>query len=118
MLLSIKDMLSSKHRLTKRRDFDALFKKGRVVSEAALSLRYSKTLPDMPGRAAFVVSAKTEKSAVRRNRAKRQARAILRSIIPSLEGHDLAFFMRRSFLEMNATDKRRCMERLLKRARL
>lgn len=118
MLFYDTDMLSLKHRLKKRSDFDALFKKGRVVSETAISLRYSKTSPGMPGRAAFVVSAKTEKSAVRRNRAKRQARAILRSIIPHLQGYDLAFFMRRAFLEMNATDKRRCIERLLKRARL
>lgn len=112
-------MLAKSNRLTRRRDFDALFKKGRGVSDPALSLRYTRTASDKPFRLAFIVSTKTEKSAVRRNRAKRQAREIIRKLLPSLPaGVDGALSIKRPFLSMTFAQKQQAITRLFTRAKM
>jgi ribonuclease P protein component len=112
-------MLAKPNRLTRRRDFDALFKKGRGVSDASLSLRYTKTGLDKPFRLAFIISTKTEKSAVRRNRAKRQAREIVRPMIAKLpKGVDGALSIRRPFLSMSPVQQKQAITRLFSRAKL
>lgn len=112
-------MLSKTHRLSKRKDFDLVFKRGRVVTDRAMFLKFVKTSSGQPLRAAFVISAKTEKSAVKRNRARRQAREAFRKIIPELPvGYDLVFTIKPSFLPLPYTQKSEVMKRLLMRAKL
>ncbi len=112
-------MLAKPNRLARRRDFDALFKKGRRASDAFLTLTHARTAATSPFRMAFIISAKTEKSAVKRNRAKRQAREIVKAILPALpKGIDTALTIKRPFLNLDFAKKREAVLRLLKRARL
>lgn len=112
-------MLAKPNRLARRRDFDALFKKGRRASDAFLTLAYARTEVTSPFRMAFIVSAKTEKSAVKRNRARRQAREIVKAVLPSLpKGVDAALTIKRPFLKLDFAQKREAVLRLLKRAKL
>lgn len=112
-------MLSSVHRLTKRKDFDTVFKRGRAATDRALFLKFAKTTPDQPLRAAFVISTKTAKSAVKRNRARRQAREAFRALLPRLApGFDLVITIKASFLPLSFAEKSAALEKLLKKARL
>lgn len=110
-------MLPSTHRLTKRKDFDTLFKRGRVVFGRHVQLRVGKRQSEGPTRFAFVVSAKTEKSAVRRNRVKRQAREIVRAVLPDVKpGFDAAITIRSGFLALSHEDKRDMILSALRKA--
>ena len=112
-------MLSKPNRLARRRDFDALFKKGRVASEPSLQLRTSPTKPLEPTRFAFVISVKTEKTAVARNRAKRQLRGIVRALLPSIvPGYDGAFTIKRAFLSLDHEKQVLAVRKLLQKARM
>lgn len=113
-------MLSPAHRLTKRKDFDALFKKGRVFFGRHVQLRaMRRTEEGAPTRFAVIVSAKAEKTAVRRNRTKRQVREILRAAMPTIRpGFDVAVSLRGPFVRLEFDEKKSSMEAVLKKARL
>jgi ribonuclease P protein component len=77
-------MLERNARITSRKDFSKLFKAAKNFSTPTLLLKVRKTGSVTPSRFAFVVSTKVSKSAVVRNRIKRQLRAVVRSIRPQL----------------------------------
>ena len=113
------DMLTRTNRLAKRKDFDTLFKRGKIVYGRHLQLRLLKTEANAPLRLAIVISAKTEKSAVRRNRAKRQTREIVRLSMPKLRpGFDGAITIKGSFLPLSHAEKREQTLQLLQKAGL
>ena len=100
-------MLSRQNRLTKRKDFDTLFKRGKLVYGRHAQMRVAKTDPSHETRIAVIVSAKTEKSAVRRNRVKRQAREVLRLTLSQVKpGYDVAITLRASFVPLTYAEKR------------
>ncbi len=70
-------MLSRNMRLTKNRDVKRVLQKGTRVSAEGLKITYLRTTFQRP-RFTVVISAKTNKLATIRNRAKRQVRAVLR----------------------------------------
>ena len=70
-------MLPKENRLQKTRDFDVVFKKGRFFGTKFLSLKYMEN-GLAHTRVGFVISTKISKSAVKRNRLKRQMREIFR----------------------------------------
>ena len=78
-------MLEKKYRLTKKEDFDSVFKKGAWVRGRLLSLRIKKTTNIFP-RIGLVVGIKTAKKAVIRNRIKRQIRASFSKHIEGMKG--------------------------------
>ncbi len=85
-------MLARKNRLS-RTDFDVLLKTGRAFHCPALSLRVAKT----PGASRFsvVVSKKTAKTAVLRNRIRRRLYSLLRAEREKLlSGFSAAFFVK------------------------
>jgi len=112
-------MLPRLHRLTKRKDFDALFKSGKLIYGRQLQARVAKTNPKQATRIAIVISAKTEKSAVKRNRAKRQVREILRLVVAQIKpGYDVAITIKHSFLPLPFEAKRAATLELAKKASL
>ena len=112
-------MLPAKHRLTKRKDFDALFKRGKVIFGRQLQVRIMRTAPKQDSRLAIVISTKTEKTAVRRNRAKRQVREIIRQRVPQLRpGFDAAISIRPSFLPLAFAKKQEAVLAALHKAGL
>ena len=62
--------LNKKNRLKKKKDFEAVFKKGKAVRSVFLFVRYLGNNLGFP-RIAFVVSSKVSKKAVVRNRFRR-----------------------------------------------
>jgi ribonuclease P protein component len=76
-------MLSSKNRLKKKKDFEAVFKKGETIRGGMFFLKILNTL-NKDSRIGFVVSKKISKKAVERNKIKRRLREALRHTIPLL----------------------------------
>ena len=110
-------MLPKQHRLRSMRDFKHLFKKGRRSGNIYLTVRTVKTKPGDPLRTAFIISNKTEKSAVKRNRAKRQLREIVRALLPQLSiGMDVAITIKIQFLPLSFKEKTEATVDVLKRA--
>lgn len=79
-------MLTSKNRLTKKKDFDHLKVNGRSAQNTFFRLKYLvNSLPT--SRIAVVVSAKISKKAVDRNRLRRQTLEVIRAQIAQLKNH-------------------------------
>ena len=75
-------MLPKKNRLTKKNDFDRVFKKGISVFDYILGIKILKNnLPD--SRFGIIVSNKISKKANERNKIKRQIRECLKKINPN-----------------------------------
>jgi ribonuclease P protein component len=73
-------MLFKKYRLTKRNDFQAVFKKGRKSFGNFFSIRYKENGLDY-SRIAVVVSAKVSKRAITRNLIKRRVRVVVKPLM-------------------------------------
>jgi len=83
-------MLPKEKRLKHMKDFDILFKEGKFVGGQFLTVKYWKIEPDKYPRRkydvedlkiGFVVGKKVHKSAVKRNRIKRQTREVVRLLL-------------------------------------
>ena len=83
-------MLPRDYRLTRMKDFEILFKEGRFVGGQLVTAKVWRVEPEKyPKRAyssqdlkiGFVVPMKVSKSAVKRNRAKRQMREVVRLLL-------------------------------------
>jgi ribonuclease P protein component len=84
-------MLSKENRLTKEKEFENVFKKGKVLKEKNLVLKFVKN--DLKkNRFGFIVSQKVSKKAVVRNKVKRRLRQIMRKKMKKIKkGLDLVF---------------------------
>ncbi len=112
-------MLSRQNRLTKRKDFETLFKRGKVVYGRHAQMRVMPTEKTSETRIAVVISAKTEKSAVARNRVKRQTREVLRLAMSQVKpGYDVAITLRASFVPLTYDEKRNVLVTGLSKAGL
>lgn len=101
------------------RDFKYLHKKGKSIGNRELMARIVKTGVDTPLRFAFVISVKTEKTAVGRNRAKRQLRAIIKEELPLLKaGYDISLTIKKGFLPLEFEQKEKSVKDVLKKARV
>ncbi|WP_019498320.1 ribonuclease P protein component [Pseudanabaena sp. PCC 6802] len=79
-------MLPAKHRLRRRQDFATVYAKGDRYSGRYLRLRvYNTTNLGFASQIGIVISKKVSKSAVIRNRIKRQLRAICRQLLSQLK---------------------------------
>jgi ribonuclease P protein component len=84
-------MLAKKHRITKKKDFDKIFKSGKGKKEGFFVLKFIKNnLPE--SRFAFVVSLKVSKKAVVRNKIRRTLSEIIRQNMDGIKkGYDFIF---------------------------
>ncbi len=88
-------MLPKISRLCKKKDFENIFEKGRTQSSGLFRIRFVKNTLQY-SRFAVVVSNKTAKLAVTRNRIRRQIREILRLNMPMIqEGYDIVFYIQK-----------------------
>ncbi len=128
-------MLQSDNRLTKVRDFNLVMKYGRWANGQFLDLKYLRLAQIQPYfpkkedpekfknqlKLAFTVGIKISKSAVKRNRIKRQMREVIRLLIKGgrlREGHHLLFVARKTILDKSYAEISGEIELLLKRATL
>lgn len=81
--------------LTKKKDFDVIFKEGNAVKGNFLFIKYKKNaLPN--SRFAFIVSVKVAKKAVTRNRIRRQLSELVRRNIDKIkDGYDVLVMIKK-----------------------
>ena len=70
-------MLPKAHRINKRKDFDTIFRQGGTVQDSFLAVRFLSN-QGKSSRFGLIVSAKTAKKAVDRNRLRRQLSEVIR----------------------------------------
>jgi ribonuclease P protein component len=94
-----------RHRLSRSRDFDAVYRHGRSVSTRFLTLYWFSRGDDAEPRLGLSVPKKAVRTAVARNRIKRRLRELWRARLESLpRGRDYVLIVRPGFVE--AADER------------
>lgn len=123
-------MLPLNNRLKKLRDFGVVYKLGRYVSGQVADLRFWKVdSTKFPKRnflendlkIGFVIGTKTEKTAVKRNRIKRQVREVIRLLLKEgkiKSGYFLIFSLKRPGVDAEYEQIKNDLTSLLKRADL
>ncbi len=123
-------MLPQNFRLKHKRDFDTLFTEGRFVAGRFMDLKFWRIEPNKYPRRAyastdlkigFVVGLKVSKSAVKRNRIKRQMREVIRIILKDNKlkaGYIMAFVAKPAALEAVYSEIEADMSQIISRARL
>lgn len=95
-------MLARKYRLHFKKDIEEVFEKGKYKHLSPfLTLHYLKKENLDNSKVGFIISKKTEKTAVGRNRGVRQARHIILGLIQNdklINGYHLIFVIRKDFL--------------------
>lgn len=87
-------MLSAQYRLRKKRDIEAVLKRGRSAYTPNISVRLAKNQLGV-SRFAFVTGLKVSKSAVKRNRVRRRLREITRKHLGAIApGYDVMVMTR------------------------
>src|SRR3990167_4868525 len=107
-------MLPAASRLRRTRDIQKV-RTGHSLGSRALHIRF---LPNglVKSRATVVVSQRTAKSAVVRNRVKRQIRAVLAVLMPRITPpHDLLVIVHRSALQLSTPEINKNISALLAR---
>ena len=112
------DMALKMQRISSRKDFEKLFKRGFFVSDKALNMKCLRN-GTAATRAAFVVSTKVSKSAVVRNTIRRRLREIFRVESDHVtKGVDILFIASPICAKVPFTELKSAVRRLLLRARL
>lgn len=111
-------MLNLKNRLRKKKDFDEVFKRGKGFYEKRISLKLAKN-GLKSSRFAFVVSTKVSKSAVKRNRLRRQLQEIIRLNLDKIKpGVDAVIMTRPEAVGSDYNELAKELVMILKKARL
>lgn len=93
-------MLPRENRLTKKKEFDRVLKKGAVIQSPSFGLFFVKEDDLAPSCFGIVISNKISRLANRRNRVKRIIREALRGLLARIEpGFSFVFLSRRSIID-------------------
>lgn len=123
-------MLQQENRLRRMKDFDILYKEGRFVGGALVTMKYWKVDPEKYPKRGYkaddlkigvVVSVKVSKHAVKRNRAKRQMREVIRLLLKDQKiktGYHIAIMAKQEILTAEYADIERSMKNVLQRGGL
>jgi len=84
--------LAKKYRLKKRKDFEAVKKKGKLISGPLFSLLVLKE-KSTESKFAFIVSKKIDKRAVVRNKIRRRLAEAVRQILPKISANLKVVFL-------------------------
>jgi len=92
-------MLPVKHRLVKKRDFDKIFKNGKLFNTDQFLVKSDKNNLDI-SRFGFIVSKKVSNKAVIRNRIKRKIREIIRLNLDKIKpGLDIVLIVKKNMID-------------------
>lgn len=112
------DMLAKENRLRRDKEFKQVFASGKSVFDSACGIKFSKNELGV-SRFAVVVGTKVSKSAVKRNRVRRQYREIIRLKLDEIkEGYDVILLVGKESLEMEYEQKEKKLVKVLKKAEL
>ncbi|MBD3281255.1 ribonuclease P protein component [Candidatus Uhrbacteria bacterium] len=115
-------MLDRENRLKKTKDFAVMATKGRSIYGVYSTLRVRKVHPskehpkpaEEPPKIGFIISTKTFKNAVDRNRAKRRFRSSVKELIKDFpNGHQFIFILKRETLTAPYADMREDVAHML-----
>lgn len=111
-------MLSKKNRITGKKDFERIFRKGTSFKEKFLILKIIRTLLPL-SRFAFVVSQKVSKNATVRNKIRRRLRELIKKQINNKKnGIDGVFIVLPGLEDKNFQEMNDILNNLLKKAKL
>lgn len=111
-------MLSKQYRLQKDKDFELVFKKGRIVSNEFIFLKFVKNNL-VVSRFGFIISKKISKNATVRNRIKRRLREIIRKKLDNIKsGFDIIVVVKPKIVDKDYLEIREGVEGLLRKAGL
>ncbi len=111
-------MLPKKNRLKKRKEFEEVFKEGKVFFGSFFLIRIKKNDFSLP-RFAFVFPFKQEKSAVKRNKGKRLFREIVRHCLPSIKGgFDIILIIKKKSLTQDKKEIEEDVVKVFKKTKL
>ncbi|MEB3339579.1 ribonuclease P protein component [Okeania sp.] len=119
-------MLPTENRLRHNKDFSAVYQKGIRKNTSYLALRAlrhqqkpNSPLPHQQTRIGISISKKVSKGAVIRNRIKRQIRAALRQMLPSIsKGWDIVIVVKPPAQQCNYGEFLQQLEKLLAQAEI
>ncbi len=111
-------MLNLKNRVTKKKDFDFIFKKGRGLKEGFLVVRYAPNNLSS-ARFGFIVSQKVSKKAVVRNKIKRQLSEIVQKNLGIIKKKvDCVLIVLPGFSELSFKQKETLLQKIFKKLNL
>ena len=111
-------MLFKENRLSKKKDFDEVFKEGKGTGGKVLFLK-TKENDQEKSRIGFVISAKHFKDAVLRNQIKRRLREQVRNRISQIKtGYDIVIVAKPGLEDMGFQQLGEEVERILRKAGL
>lgn len=111
-------MLKKQFRVTENRDFQIIYKKGKYGQEKAFKINFLGNRRSF-SRFTVVVSKKTEKSAVKRNRAKRVFREAIRAVYPEIkDGYDFIINIKKEGLATDLESVKKEIKEILKKNNL
>ncbi|MFH1767159.1 MAG: ribonuclease P protein component [Patescibacteria group bacterium] len=111
-------MLSQEYRLRRDKDFQRVFSKGKSVFDSACGVRFDKN-NKKNSRFAIVVGTKVHKSAVKRNKIRRQYSEILRLSLDVIKpGFDVILLTSKAALELDYDEKHTRLFKVFKKAGL
>jgi len=111
-------MLARINRLSKQKDFEAVFKNGGWQQNKYLAVRFMQN-GQLASRSAVVVSAKVTKKAVLRNKIRRQiTETLAQSWSDIKKGQDLVWVAKNQIITLEPSAIRQVVQELLRRAKL
>ena len=110
-------MLPLKNRIKKRKDFEDVFKRGRVIKGSFFLAKIKENNLAFP-RFAFVVPAKFEKKATKRNRTKRVFREATRSLLSLMKRNVDAVFVIKNEGEIDFTETKAEIKKVLAKEKI
>lgn len=111
-------MLPKEYRLKRKKDFEKVLRKGKLLAKNFLILKTVKNNLKT-SRIGVVVSRKVSKKAVLRNKAKRKIREAVRTNIKKIKpGYDLIFFTKKGIEKKSFSEIKKEIEKLIVRAKL
>lgn len=110
--------MKQSYKLTKKEDFDTVFRKGRLIRGLSVSLRIKKTNLDHM-RVGIIVGQRISKRAVIRNRIKRQLREVVAHYTQdSKSGIDVVVMPNVEILKKSFNELKKELELVFKSAKL
>lgn len=108
-------MLPEDNRLRLKKDHDKVFKKGLRYKSPLFLLVYLSRHDQLPSRFSFIISKKVAKSAVLRNRVRRQLREAIRLNLGRIDrGYDCVFIINTNILGIKTKEISLIVEEVLR----
>ncbi len=112
-------MLAKEYRLSGKKNFEKVFKEGRLLQSEAFGLTFLKRGDEDPSRFGFVVSTKVSKMAIHRNRVKRALSEAVRFLTNKLKrGYNVVFLAKGKSMKVPTDQMMREVGLILEKAGL